>query len=353
MESDQQEGRSLPSEGERPTLKTIAFMTGLGVTTVSRALKDAPEIGPETRKRVQLVARQVGYRPNRAGVRLRTGKTNVISLILDTQESIGGFVSDIVYGVSEHLAQTPYHLILTPYSRDNDPMEPIRYVVETGSADGIIISRTQPNDPRVRYLAERGFPFATHGRTLVKPAHAFHDFDNYTFGQIAVQRLVRRGRKRLALLGPSASLLYAQHTRDGFSDALASEGVSEVPFPHVTTDDTMEAIREATLEMMRRKQPPDGIVSSAGGAAFSIVAGIEEAGLQLGRDIDIVSKQSFRLLPIFRPQILVVNEDFRLAGRNLARAVIGAIGGAALNTLQTIEVPEAVGEVPEAVDETR
>ena len=44
-------------DGIRPTLKTIAFMTGLGVTTVSRALKDAPEIGEETRKRVQLVAR--------------------------------------------------------------------------------------------------------------------------------------------------------------------------------------------------------------------------------------------------------------------------------------------------------
>ncbi|TIU38179.1 MAG: LacI family transcriptional regulator, partial [Mesorhizobium sp.] len=49
---------------ERPTLKTLAFMTGLGVTTVSRALKDAPEIGAETRRRVQLVAKQIGYRPN-------------------------------------------------------------------------------------------------------------------------------------------------------------------------------------------------------------------------------------------------------------------------------------------------
>ena len=140
-------------------------MTGLGVTTVSRALKDAPEIGEETRRRVQLVARQVGYRPNRAGVRLRTGKTNVISLVLNTEEQIMGFVSDIIYGISEFLAQTPYHLIVTPYSRKNDPMEPVRYVVETGSADGIIISRTEPDDARVRYMMERGFPFATHGRT--------------------------------------------------------------------------------------------------------------------------------------------------------------------------------------------
>ena len=97
---------------ERPTLKTIAFMTGLGITTVSRALKDAPEIGEDTRRRVQLVARQVGYRPNRAGVRLRTGKTSVISLILDTDQQIMSFVSDIIYGVSEILADTAYHLNL-------------------------------------------------------------------------------------------------------------------------------------------------------------------------------------------------------------------------------------------------
>lgn len=172
------------TEARRPTLKTLAFMTGLGVTTVSRALKDAPEIGAETRRRVQLVARQIGYRPNRAGVRLRTGKTNVISLVLDTEEQIGGFVSDIIYGISGALAQTPYHLIVTPYSRNNDPLEPVRYIVETGSADGIIISRTEPDDKRVRYMTERSFPFATHGRTDMGIEHPFHDFDNYAYAEI-------------------------------------------------------------------------------------------------------------------------------------------------------------------------
>ena len=116
------DGESATAQG-RPTLKTIAFMTGLAVTTVSRALKDAPDIAEETRRRVQLVARQVGYRPNRAGVRLRTGRTNVISLVLNTDREIMSFVSDIIYGVSEVLAETPYHLIVTPYSRSQDPSE--------------------------------------------------------------------------------------------------------------------------------------------------------------------------------------------------------------------------------------
>ena len=94
-----------------------------------------------------------------------------------------------------------------------------------------------------------------------------------------------------------------------------------------------------TTAMFKR---PDGIVSSTGGATFALVAGIEAAGLKLGRDIDIVSKQSFRLLPLFRPEMHVVNEDFRHAGRELARAVLGAIAGVPLVTLQSLVVPTEV-----------
>lgn len=324
------------AEAGRPTLKTLAFMTGLGVTTVSRALKDAPEIGAETRRRVQLVARQIGYRPNRAGVRLRTGKTNVISLVLDTEEQVGGFVSDMIYGISEALAATPYHLIVTPYSRNHDPLEPVRYVVETASADGIIISRTEPDDKRVRYMTEHGFPFATHGRTDMGIEHPYHDFDNYAFAVEAVRKLAALGRRRLALLAPPANLSYYHHMREGFADALADCGLSEVPFPTATVDHSIEHIRERTTELMRRPLRPDGIVSGASASAFALVAGVEDAGLSIGTDLDIVSKQSSRLLHLLRPQLYVVNEDVRRAGAELARAVMGRIAGAPVASLQSL-----------------
>ncbi|MFZ1774545.1 MAG: LacI family DNA-binding transcriptional regulator, partial [Rhizobiaceae bacterium] len=190
-----------PATESQPTLKTIAFLAGLGVTTVSRALKDGPEIGEDTNRRVRLIAKQIGYRPNRAGVRLRTGKTNVISLILNTHEESMGLVSEMVYGISEVLSDTPYHLVITPYSL-SDAMQPVRYVVETRSADGVIISRTQAEDPRVRYLIEHNFPFATHGRTDMGAVHAWHDYDNQTYAHEAVKMLAQRGRRRIALNGP-------------------------------------------------------------------------------------------------------------------------------------------------------
>lgn len=335
------DGTDVAQQG-RPTLKTIAFMTGLGVTTVSRALKDAPDIGSDTKRRVRLVAQQIGYRPNRAGVRLRTGKTNVISLVLDTDEQLMGFVSDIISGISERLAETPYHLVVTPYSRHGDPMAPIRYVVETGSADGIIFSRTEPNDPRVRYLSERRFPFVCHGRTETGIDHPFHDFDNRAFARIAVEGLAALGRRRLSLLPPPPSLTYHHHTVQGFAEGIAAAGLSEVPFPAGNIDLSIDRIRDEVMGLLMRPQRPDGIVSSSGAATLAVVAGIEDAGLVLGRDIDVVSKQSARILHLFRPQLHVVNESFRYAGNELARIVMARIDGREGGETRTLHVPEIV-----------
>jgi LacI family transcriptional regulator len=327
-----------PPDG-RATLKSIAFMMGLGVTTVSRALKDAPEIGEETRRRVQLVARQVGYRPDRAGVRLRTGKTNVISLVLDTEDDVTGFVSDIIYGISDGIADTQYHLVVTPYSRQRDPMMPVRYVVETGAADGIIISRTTPNDARVRYMVERGFPFAAHGRTALGLQHPFHDFDNEAYGRLAVRALAAKGRRRLALLPPPVALTYHGHMRKGFAAAVEEAGLQEVSLGDLTIDEPIDSIRERIAASSARPGAPDGYVSASGSAAFALVAGLEAAGLTLGREIDVVTKQSSKLLRWFRPQLQLVPEDFRLAGRELAKAVMSAIEGVDPTRLQTIATP--------------
>lgn len=339
-----------------PTLKTIATALGLGVTTVSRALRNDPKIGLKTRTLVQETARKLSYRPSRAGLRLRTGKTNVISLVLDTQEQVGSFVSEMIFGITEALAGTAYHLIVTPYSRLKDAMEPIRYLVETESVDGIIISRIEPDDERVRYMIEHRMPFATHGRTFTGMQHPYYDFDNEAFARIAVRRLANLGRKRIALLSPPADLSFHDHMRQGFHQGLMECGLEEVRFHAVTNDNSIEQIRYAVRNLLKQDIRPDGIVSSSGGvsgtggALLAIIAGLADAGVTPGREIDIVTKQLFRKLPIFREQYHTVHEDVREAGRELATALIGAIDGKPADRLQTLAVPtDVIWQIPEIV----
>jgi LacI family transcriptional regulator len=324
---------------ERPTLKTIAYMTGLGVTTVSRALNDAPDIGQATKERVRLVASQIGYRPNRAGVRLRTGRTNVISLILSVETEVLGITSHLVYGISEHLAGSPYHLIVTPYHLRDDPLDPVRYIVETASADGIIFSRTEPQDARVRYLHERGFPFATHGRTAMGIEHPYFDFDNARYGEIAVERLAQRGRRRLALLAPPGQLTYAGQMTAGFQRAVERLDLVDVPIRNLDTDSSYEAVQAEIGRLMTSRHRPDGLVCGSATAAISAIMAVERAGLVIGRDFDVAVKESFDVMTKFRRDIEVVQEDFRRAGMGLAEAVVRTIGGTPACELQTIDVP--------------
>jgi LacI family transcriptional regulator len=323
---------------ERPTLKTIAYLTGLGVTTVSRALKDGPEIGEDTRQRVKLIAQQIGYRPNRAGVRLRTGKTNVISLILNTQDEGYGFLSAFIFGISEALSGTQYHLVITPYSLA-DPMEPVRYIVETKSADGIIISRTEANDPRVRYMQANGFAFATHGRTEIEKPHAFCDYDNAEFAREAIRQLRARGRRKIALLGPPTSLFYRKHTVAGFLEGMQQAGLPAIIFDKIDTDAPMTDIKAFGESLGKSADRPDGFVCSSAMGAMSLISGLEAAGMRIGQEFDLVAKQAAVPLHWYRKEIITIDEDFHAAGASLADSVRAVIDGADPASLQVLMQP--------------
>ena len=222
-------------------------------------------------------------------------------------------------------------------------MEPVRYVVETGSADGIIISRTQPDDPRVRYMLERGFPFATHGRTEMGIDHPFHDFDNHAFALKRCGELAALGRRKLALLAPPPILTYHHHTRQRLLGGLLETGWRTFPSTPVNIDNDRPDPRadraaDASPEPIRT-------VSSAGPAppTLAVVAGIEDAGLTCSAATSMSCRNNRRrCCTCSGRRCLVVNEDFRLAGRELARSVLGWIDGDDPRTLQSLSVPDRV-----------
>jgi LacI family transcriptional regulator len=332
---------ALPTDSERPTLKTIAAETGLAIATVSRALNDAPDIGEETKRRVRETAERLGYRPNRAGVRLRTGKTNVIAVTLSTVSDMSN-PSQLIYSIAEALRGTAYHLVVMPFFPDQDAMDPIRYIVETGSADGIVLNQTQVHDPRVSYLTERNFPFVTHGRTDMGIEHFYFDFDNEAYSRIGVRALHARGRKHLLLIRPPIFHSYSLHMTKGFQEEAEALGLHHEFLDEVTSDSTAEEIEAAILRRMTSNTPFDGIVTGSPSSAVAAVAGAEKAGLSIGQDFDIVAKEANHFLHRFRKEIIVVQEDVSRAGGFLTRALMAAIERRAPERGQYLDRPDHV-----------
>lgn len=338
-----EENDSVLRPGERPTLKTISRVTGLAIATVSRALHDAPDIGQETKRRVNEVAKQIGYRPNRAGVRLRTGKTNVISLVISTEhEMVNQHTGRLMSSIAGALRDSPYHMIVTPYFPSEDIMDPINYILETGSADAIILNQTEPQDRRVEHLMKVGFPFVTHGRTDWSDKHAYFDFDNYRYAELAIETMAKRGRKNIAVLGPELNQSYAHHLKNGARDCANRFGLSCRQVVGATSDDSADLVESAVLKHLKTHPETDGILTSSTLTCMVAISVFESLGLTVGKEIDIFSKQTDGFLERFRPGILSVVEDVQVTGAFLARAAISRIDEPNAQPMQHLDKP---GEV--------
>jgi LacI family transcriptional regulator len=313
-------------------------MSGLAVPTVSRALNDAPDIGNDTKVLIRKIAAEIGYVPNRAGVRLRTGRTNVISLVMSTEHD--NHTARLISSVAGGLQGTRYHLNVTPYFPKDDFMQPVRYIVETASADAVILNQIEPEDPRVAYLMEKKFPFATHGRSKWADQHAYYDFDNHAFGYQAMETLHARGRRNVIVVAPPWAQNYSQHLVTGLQSCAEKHGMALKVMPGVTSDHQIPQIVDNVRETLSQDPSIDAIVTANTTAAMAAVSALEHKGRTLGNDIDVIAKEAISFLKLFRSEILTLPEAVGAAGEFLAKAAIHAIQEPTTPPMQFLEVPQ-------------
>jgi LacI family transcriptional regulator len=335
----------MPSSGHRtgtkPTLRTIADLTGLAVTTVSRALSDAPQISLETRQRVRQVAHEIGYQPDRAAQRLKTGRTNVIAVLLEPHEEILGYGTSIMSGLAKALQGTAYHLIVMPNFLNAGNIDAVTYITRNGMADGLIFSRTEPLDQRVKLLAENGFPFVTHGRTELATLHPFVDYDNFTFAYEATRRLIAKGRRKPALIAGPAGYTFAGHILHGFMTAVREAGCAYEVLEGVDLDSPAGTIRDQVRKRNAESDPPDCYTCGGEVCALATITGMGDCGLTLGVEYDIVAKQTSQLLSAIQPRVETIYEDLTATGEQMGRVLLQRIAGAAAsNELQFLLSPK-------------
>jgi LacI family transcriptional regulator len=323
----------------RATLRTVAELTGLSLSTVSLSLRGGANLREETRRKVEEAARSVGYVPDRAGVRLRTGKTNVVALVLDGAEDAIDFAQHLIQGVGQAIRGSRYHLTVTPEFERNQSVESIRYILDNRTADGVIITHTTPRDPRVQLLMEAGFPFVTHGRTEFFTPHAYHDFHAEEFARLAVQRLVDLGRRNLLLVIGGDATNNFHNISTAFTRAAARAGVEGLMIDTASLGGRNADIRNLGKDLAYSSDRPDGIVCDSEMRAIALLSGLMEAGIRPNRDIGLVTKQTSDILPTLFPEVDSLQEGVLAAGAELTRLLLARIDGTAPESLQTLSEP--------------
>lgn len=313
-------------------------MTGLAVTTVSRALKDDPKIARSTREQVAKVAAEIGYVPDRAAQRLRTGKTRTLSLLLSPHDELLGFGNSMIAGITRALQGSGYHLIITPCFSGSEELQSLRHLVRNRQADGIFLSNTRNFDERIQYLLEQNFPFVSHGRTDFTQQHSYVDFDNMSFAYKAVQCLAGKGCSKLAILLPSPDLTFHQHMRYGFMKAVSELGLDFVIPEHINLASSSLDIKNWVGEM--QSAAIDGFICPGEASFFAISSQLRQMGASLGRDYHAVVKTNSSLLLDIEPKVDCISEDIGEAGLQMGKALVALLEEEGDEPMQFLQRPD-------------
>lgn len=325
---------------KRPTLKTIAQETGLSLSTVSLSLRGGSKLKKATRDKVLAAAKRLGYVPDRAGVRLRTGQTNVITLVLDGSAKSIEFTRHLIEGIGTAIKGTRYHLNVTPEFGEPGSTETVEYILKNRLADGLILTHTAPRDPRVQALLDSGLPFVTHGRTEFFTPHPYHDFDSVKFVGLAVDRLAARGCKNIMLASQDEPTMNHHMIVGAFRERALAAGLQPQVWQALTPySETME-IFDNGVAMAKSEDRPDGVIIDGEIMALPLLSGFRQGGVQPGKDILAVVKQTSDVIQTIFPEVDSVAENVVEAGHDLAQILLQRIEGTPAEELRHLGEPK-------------
>ncbi len=325
-------------------LKQLAAMLGLSQTTVSRALNGYPEVNEETRERVVRAAQKTGYRPNKAALKLATGKARSIGLIMPTYDHMGSdpHFGEFLAGLGEEAAHHDFHFVLAPAAPD-DEVNALRRLIASGNVDAVFVAYVKDGDPRVEFLSSVSIPYLVHGR-LAGDTHDYPylDIDNEGAFYTAAKLLIQLGHRNIALLNGPESLTFAMRRKDGMMKALNEAGLEYSP-DHISHDEMMDQTGYAGMwRMLESDNPPTAVLCSSTVLALGAVRAINKRGLKLGHDISLIAHDD--VLPMLRPEnfsipLTTTRSSLRTAGARIAKRLIAQVHGK--DELPTQELWEA------------
>lgn len=272
-------------------IRALAKHLELSISTVSRALNASGEVSPETRQRVLEAAAALGYSPNQSGRSLRKGRLSTVGLMLpakgEEETYTWSLFLTLAEGIQAALARFDLDLVIYQNSSREDEFSRLKRIVERQQADGIILTGTRKKDPRLDYVAERGFPFVAFGRSDSGGEHAWLDLDFEQGANLAIDRLVEQGHRRIAIGLPGDDAMQGYVHLNGYRQALTRHDIEYVKTLARVDELTERGGYRITESLLNLPQAPTAILFQSDCMAIGAYRKLSELGLRAGRDIAI------------------------------------------------------------------
>jgi DNA-binding LacI/PurR family transcriptional regulator len=306
----------------RLTIRDVAREAGVSHQTVSRVINGDPLVTPETRAKVEAAIAALGYQPNAIARSLAAGRTHMLACLAPNLTDYT--FARIIEGAEAECRQLSFFLISSSAPDETAFAALINELVPSRRIEGLMVinpyidQRTQhlPDDIPTVFIG--GHP---------RPGHdvAAITLDDCGAARSAVEHLVGLGHQRIAMItGP----LVEDCTQDriiGYRTALQKANLKVDPTFIVEGDWSASSAHKATLELMKRKQPPTAIFAQNDRMALGALRAARDLGLRVPGQLSVIGLDDMPLASYFDPPLTTMRQDMFAIGRTAAQLLTQAL----------------------------
>jgi DNA-binding LacI/PurR family transcriptional regulator len=311
----------------------IAHRAGVSQATVSRALRNSPLVNPETRQRIQQIAREMHYRVDHSAAGLRSQRSKTLALLLfpdptSDDSQINPFFLTMLGNITRCAAAEKYDVLVSFQQLNDDWL----YEYEVSNrADGMILLGYGDYGniaDKLQRLHDDGAHFVIWGATTPElDGHAI-GCRNSQGGEMATRHLLSLGRRRIAFLGGvSDDCPEFQRRYQGYCQALRSTGLTVRPQLQFDANNQETSGFQAMARLLGSGEPFDGIFAASDLIAIGAMKCMRKAGIDIPGDVSVVGFDDIPAASYFTPALTTVRQDTRKAAKALVKNLLAMING--------------------------
>lgn len=306
------------------TIKDIARELGFSPSTVSRALKDNPDISLETREVIHKYAREHNYQPNVLALNLRTSRSNTIGVIVP--QLVHHFFSCVLSGIEEVASKHGYNILIAQSNEQYNNEVRIVQSFLAARVCGVITSLAKDTSKYDHYqtLLDNNIPIVFYDRICTGLQTERVVVDDYAGAFSAVEYMIQTGCKRILFYSSSPHLEISKNRRNGYLDAMKRYKIP-VDESMIKLCDTREQAIAITPHLLESKNRPDGFFAINDETASGILYSCKLAGLQVPNEVSICGFTDGAIAQSTDPKLTTVEQHGEEVGKSAIELLINKI----------------------------
>ena len=304
---------------KKVTILDIAKELNVTFSTVARALNDHPAISAATKKAVRETAERLNYRQNKIASSLRSGRTNVIGVIVPSLRVT--FFSSVVSGIEQVMNTNGYNILLY---QSNESSKQEAKGIETflqSRVDGIIASITTETTDFESYteIIKRKTPLLFFDRAIEQLNVPSVTIDDYKGGFIATEHLIKQGYKRILHITTDRDMPIFRDRLKGYTDALKHYNLPVNEDLIIKGNFSLEFGKTIIKQVISEKLKFDAVFALEDFTAMGVLQQLRELKIRIPEDIGVIGFANESFGSLVSPQLSTIDQQTVLMGKEVAR----------------------------------